>query len=153
MWPPPLALQEKRVVRVRPGGGPVKPVRPNRRLHWCTNLSNVTPLCFGYNSHQLPFKQKSSILPRRCWLSPLILSFRLKFSLFRVAFICIRAEVVSHPRHAVNPIPLDAMGRYTVGLTSSFSFSRKFSEGKGKSFCYLFQMICCNSAVSVVYFK
>ena len=48
----------------RPRGGPVQPVR----LHWCTNLSNVTPLCFAYNSHQLLVEQKSSILPRRCGL-------------------------------------------------------------------------------------
>ncbi len=45
--------------------------------------------------------------------------------LFRVAFICIRVEVVfpssSCHSFSVNPIPLDAMGRYTVGLTSSCS--------------------------------
>ena len=95
-------------------------------LHWCTNLSNVTLLCFGYNSHQWPVEQKSSILPRRCRLLPLFLSFRLKFWLFRVAFICIRVEVVSSSSSchsfSVNPIPLDVMGRCIVGLTSSFSF-------------------------------
>ena len=122
----------------RQRGGPVQPVR----LHECTKLSNVTLFVFGLKLSRSPVSQKTSNLPRRCGLSPLFLSFRLKFSLFRVAFICIRVEIVSpssscHP-FSVNPIPLDAMGRYTVGLTSSFSFS----EGKGKSFCCLFQMIC-----------
>ena len=83
---------------------------PRRTPTLCTDLSNVTILCFDYNIIKVPSSRKhrfcSAGVGYRSQFSPI----RQKLSLFLVSFVCIRVGVVSPssscPFYSANPISL-----------------------------------------------
>jgi hypothetical protein len=84
-------------VRVTGRGGQSRPGRPGR-TPTCVQITNSV---FRFIKHQIPSRRKSSILPRKCRLSPLFPSLHRNVSSFLIPFITIRVGVDPHLHFAV----------------------------------------------------
>ena len=85
-----VSLQEKKPICVSPRDGPRRtgPTgsgQPTPTL--CTNHF----LCLGFIKHHIQSRRKSSILPRKCRLSPLFQSLHRNFSSFLIPFTSIKS--------------------------------------------------------------
>ena len=114
------SLQEKKPVCVSPRDGPRRTGPPGSGQPTPTLCTNHF-LCLGFIKHHIPSRRKSSILPRKCRLSPLFPSLRRNFSSFLIPFITIRVGVDPPPSFCCNilvsSVRLGAVGPKKGGLT------------------------------------
>ena len=115
--------------------------RPSGSLH-CVLIEQRDHFMLRIIITQESHRAEISILPCRCVLSPFILFFSRKFSLFRVAFIRIRAGVISLSSscHFFRWSLFHSMPWVEIPL--AWHHQPYFPEGKAKNFCNLFKMNC-----------
>jgi hypothetical protein len=95
-----VSLQEKKPICVSPRDGPRRTGPPGSGQPTPTLCTNHF-LCLGFIKHHIQSRRKSSILPRKCRLSPLFPSLHRNVSSFLIPFITIRVGVDPHLHFAV----------------------------------------------------